>query len=304
MQEDICKQVCAKLGIQLTGAEQKLLTRQYAKNPEAGQLVLKGRYFWNKRTREGLEKGIEYFRRATDADPSYAAAWAGLADCYNYLGYGNYRSPKDTFPKGEAAATKAIALDPTLADPRASLGFVRMYWDWKFPDAEKEFRRALELDPNLATAHHLYSLYLTAMQRHHEAKEAIDRAQAIDPLSVPITTDRGFELHYMGRDEEAISQLHAALEMDPKFPLAHFWLGRIYTMRGQYDLALKELETVGPALRQWQPTMAAKGYLFGAWGKRKEAREVLDDFQSLREDGHYATSYGVALVYTALGDKE
>jgi tetratricopeptide (TPR) repeat protein len=150
----------------------------------------------------------------------------------------------------------------------------------------------------------LYSVYLTAMRRHDEAKKAIERAQVIDPLSIPITTDRGFELHYAGRDEEAIEQLRAALEMDPRFPLAHFWLGRIYTQRGQYNLALEELEAVGPGLRQWQPTMAAKGYLFGVWDKRKEAREVLDEFQSLRKGGHYATSYGVALVYVALGDKE
>jgi serine/threonine protein kinase/tetratricopeptide (TPR) repeat protein len=304
IQEDVSKQVCAKLGLQLTGEEQERLTKKDTKNTEAQLFYLKGRNFWNKRTRAGLEKAIEYFRRSTDADPNYAAAWAGLADCYNFLGYGNYLSPKDSFPKGEAAATKASALDPTLADPHASLGFVRMYWDWKFPEAEKEFRLALHLNPNLATAHHLYSLYLTAMQRHNEAKKAIERAQVLDPLSVPITTDRGFELHYLGRDEDAIRQLRDALEMDDRFPLAHFWLGRIYTMRREYDLALKELEAVGPALRQWQPTMAAKGYLFGVWGKRKEAREVLDEFQSLRESGHYATSYGVALVHTALGDKE
>ena len=114
----------------------------------------------------------------------------------------------------------------------------------------------------------------------------------------------GFELHYMGRDEEAIRRLRAALEMNPTFPLAHFWLGRIYTMRGQYGQALDELDAVDPALRQWQPAMAAKGYLFGVWGKREEARTVLDDFQALRQSGHFTTSYGVALVYTALGDKE
>jgi serine/threonine protein kinase/TolB-like protein/Tfp pilus assembly protein PilF len=304
MQEDVSRQVCAKLGLQLTDEEQKLLTRQHVTSTEAHLLYVKGRHFWNKRTREGLEKAIEYFQKATDIDPNYAGAWAGLADCYNFLGYGNYRSPKDSFPKGEAAATKASALDPTLADPHASLGFVRMYWDWDFPAAEKEFRQAIKLNPNLATAHHLYSLYLTAMQRHDEAKKAIERAQEIDPLSVPITTDRGFELHYAGRNEEAIDQLRAALEMDPRFPLAHFWLGRVYTHLGQYKQALEEFEAVGPALRQWQPTLAAKGYLFGIWDKRKEAREVLDEFQSLRKGGHYATSYGVALVYSALGDKE
>jgi serine/threonine protein kinase/tetratricopeptide (TPR) repeat protein len=304
VQEEIAKQVCAKLGLQLTDEEQKRLTKRSTDNPSAYRLFLKGRYFWNKRTREGLEKARTFFREATDIDPNYAEAWAGLADCYNFLGYGNYLAPKDSFPKAEAAAKHACALDPTLADPHASLGFVRMYWDWKFPQAEEEFHRAITLNPNSATAHHLYSLYLTAMQRHNEAKTAIERAQQLDPLSVPITTDRGFELHYLGRNEKAIDQLRAALEMNPKFPLAHFWLGRIYTMQGRYAQALEELEAMDPALRQWQPTMAARGYLFGVWGKRKEARAVLDDFEALRKSGRFATSYGVALIHAALGDKE
>src|SRR5205814_6977184 len=124
------------------------------------------------------------------------------------------------------------------------------------------------------------------MQRWDEAKGVIERAQTLDPLSVPVTTDMGFELHYMGRDEEAIRQLSAALEMNPKFPLAHFWLGRIYTMLGQYDQALREFGAVDPALRRWQPLMAARGYLYGVWSKRAEAQAVLDEFNALRRDGH------------------
>jgi tetratricopeptide (TPR) repeat protein len=148
-----------------------------------------GRHFLNKRTEEDLHTAIRYFHESSDADPTYAPAYAGEADCYNFLGYGNYLSPKDSFPKAKAAAEKARALDPTLADPYVALAYASMYYDWDFREAEKHFHRALELSPNSAAAHHLYSIYLTAMERHDEASNAIERAQALDPLSVPITTD-------------------------------------------------------------------------------------------------------------------
>jgi len=149
----------------------------------------------NKRTEDDLHTAIGWFNKANDADPTYAPAYAGAADCYNFLGYGNYLSPKDAFPKGKAAAETARDLDPNGADPYVSLGYVSMYYDWDFAEAERQFRRAIELSPNSATAYHLYSIYLTAMERHDEAGKAIERAQALDPLSVPISTDMGFELH-------------------------------------------------------------------------------------------------------------
>jgi serine/threonine protein kinase/Flp pilus assembly protein TadD len=304
LQKEIAQAIVGEIKVKLTAHERARLTDVPGVPLAAYQSYVKGRHSLNKRTEPDLKTAIRHFQEANDQDATYAPAWAGLADCYNFLGYGNYLSPEDSFRKGEAAAEKARKLDPNLADACASLGYVRMYWNWDFPEAEKEFRRAIDLNPNSATALHLYSIYLTMMRRWDEARKAIERAQTIDPLSVPITTDMGFELHYMGRDAEASRQLSAALEMNPKFPLAHFWLGRLYTMQGDYDQALAEFEAVDPTLRQWQPMMAARGYLYGVWGKQQEAQAVLEDFDALRRSGRFATSYGVALVYAGLGDND
>jgi TolB-like protein len=304
LQKEVARRIATEVKVKLNAQEQARLAEVPRVAPSAYRAYLKGRYFLNKGTEQHLQTAIGYFNQAKDEDPTYAPAWAGVADCYNFLGYGNYLSPKESFPNARAAAARARDLDPNLADAYASLGYVSMYYDWKFAEAEKAFRRAIELNPSSATAHHLFSIYLTARRRGHEARKAIERAQELDPLSVPVTTDMGFEFHYLGHDKEAIRQLRAALEMNPEFPSAHFWLGRIYTMQERYEQALVELEAVGPALQHWQPMMAARGYLYGVWGRPKEAQRVLDDFEALRAKGRFVTSYGVALVHVALGNRE
>jgi DNA-binding winged helix-turn-helix (wHTH) protein len=198
--------------------------------PAPYDAYVRGRYAWHKRSEADLREAIRLFQQSIDADPTYAPAYAGLADCYAQLGYGSYIAPEDSFPRARAAAMRALELDSTLAEAHASLGFVRMYYDWDFSKAETEYKRALELNPNYAIAHQWYAYLLTAMERPAgEAEREISIAKRLDPLSVPINIDQAYILHYYDRNEEALRSVRLALEMNPKFPPGYFWLGRIYT---------------------------------------------------------------------------
>jgi serine/threonine protein kinase/Flp pilus assembly protein TadD len=302
LQSEVAQAIAREVRIKLSPDEETHLRATRPVVPGAFDAVVRGRYLWSKRDEDSLHKGIEEFQKAIDADPGYAAAYAGLADCYNALGYSNYLSPEDSFPRAKAAAAKGVELDPGLADARASLGYATMYFDWNFQQAEREFRRAVELNPNAPLAHEWYAYLLTAMERPEEARAEIDRGQKLDPLSVAINTDMAFTYYYSGHPEEAIRFAKTALEMNPKFPIAHFWLGRIYTSQGHYEEALAEFTAVG-ALRSWQPTMAALGFLYGVWGKHAEARKILDEFGALAKQNRYLSSYAVALVYVGLGNR-
>ena len=226
-----------------------------------------------------------------------------MADCYTTLGYFSYLAPVDAFPKAKAAAIKAVELDPTLAEPHTSLAYARLYYDWDWPGAEKEFAEAISLNPNYATAHHWYSVYLTAMERPEQASTEIKRAHELDPLSLIINTDIGFELYYTRHYDQAVSQLKTTLEMKPDFPLAHLWLGRTYQEKAMYDEALAEFKTVESSFRGWPVAIAAIGYVDGVSGKRTDAMNVLRDLNELARQ-RYVTSYGVALVYAGLGDRD
>jgi tetratricopeptide (TPR) repeat protein len=244
------------------------------------------------------------FQESIDADPTYAPAYAGMADCYAQLGYGSYISPEDAFPRARAAARKALELDPALAEAHASLGYALMYYDWNFPGAEGEFQRAIELNPNDATAHQWYAYLLTAMERPlRDAEGEIATAKSLDPLSVPINIDRAYILHYYERNEEALRSVGLALEMNPKYAPGYFWLGRIYTSQGRYADAETALQKIG-ALRTWTPAMAVQGYLYAKSGRPQEARNVLAEFDDLVRRGRYASGYAIAVVYAGLGDRE
>ena len=301
-QRDMSRIIAGHISSSLTPDEQSHLTSLSRVNPDAYLAYQRGRFYWNQRTEGALKLGIEQFALALEADPTYARAYSGLADCYTALGYGSYLAPKDAFPKARAAAEKALELEPRLAEPHASLGYVRLYYDWKFADAETEFRRSIELNPNYATAHHWYSVYLTAMERPTEARREIDRALELDPLSPAISTDMGFEQYYGTDYDVATKQLKSIIEMNPKFALAHLWLGRTYQERKMYAEAIDEYEQTG-GLREWVPTLAAVGNVYGLQGKTDDARRVLAHLNELSGE-RYVTSYGLALVYAGMGDKE
>ena len=270
-------------------------------DPAALDLYIKGRYWWNKRG-PGLLRSIGLFTAALDVDPTFALAYSGMADAYVQLGYASLLRPDDAFPKARAAAARALELDPTLAEPHATLGFVRLYFDWDWPAAEREFRRALALNPSYATGHEWYGLFLAAMGRFDEAIEHERRAQALDPLSTAIAGTAAWVLYYAGRNDEAARELRIALRADSSFALGHFYLGRVHQARGEFDSALAEYRATGP-LRDWVPTIAAVGHVQGTQGRRQDALGTLARLDS-RSHREYVTAYAVALVHAALGQRD
>ncbi len=265
---------------------------------------VRGRHAWDKRSESALHDAIRFFQDSIDADPTYAQAYAGLAEAYAQLGYGSYVSPEDTFPRARAAAEKALALDSSLAEGHASLGYALMYYDWDFAAAESEYRRAIQLNPSYAVAHQWYAYLLTAMERPFAAADAeISIAKALDPLSPAINTDRAYISYYYGRTEDALHSVGLALEMDAKFPLGYFWLGRIYTSQGRYSDAEQAFHNLGP-LRTWTPAMAALGYMYGKAGRGPDAKALLAEFDTLTRHGRYASAYAIAAIYAGLGDRE
>jgi tetratricopeptide (TPR) repeat protein len=305
IQNDVARSIARAVDLTLTPeGNRRLASATRPVLPAAYDAYIRGRHAWDKRSEADLREAIRLFQQSIDADPTYAPAYAGLADCYAQLGYGSYIAPEDSFPRARAAAMRALELDPTLAEAHASLGFVRMYYDWHFTNAEAEYKRALELNPNYAIAHQCYAYLLTAMERPAgEAEREISIAKQLDPLSVPINIDHAYILHYYQRNEEALRSVRLALEMNRKFPPGYFWLGRIYTSEGRYTEAETALQNIGP-LRTWTPAMAVLGYLYGKTGRMNEARAILKEFEDLARSDRYASGYAVAVVYAGLGDAE
>ena len=244
LQSEIARDVSAKLHNELTGTDEQRVAKNYTQNAEAYQLYLRGKFHWNRRTREDILKSIDYFRQAVDKDPNYALAFSGLAESFILLPAYAGDPPQVAYTGARTAAMRALELDPTLAEAHTALAGVSSEYDWNFPEAERGFRRAIELNPNYATAHHWYAEYLMAMGRLPEALTEIRRAQEIDPLSLIINGLHGIVLRLMGRHEEALIQLNRAIEMDPNFPRTHIFLGETYQDMGRYEEAADEFRKV------------------------------------------------------------
>jgi TolB-like protein/tetratricopeptide (TPR) repeat protein/tRNA A-37 threonylcarbamoyl transferase component Bud32 len=273
-----------------------------AGNPAATDAYIRGRYWWNKRGQPNLLRAIQFFGQALDADPTFAPAYSATADAYVQLGYGSYLAPEDAFPKAEAAARKALELDSTLAEPHATLGFVKLYYAWDWAAADREFKVAIARNPSYATAHEWYGLYLAAMGRFDEAVAEERRAQRLDPLSVGVASTTGWVMHYSGRQADAERTLRTALRMDSGFPIAHLYLGRVLQAEGQLDGAVAQFESAGP-LRLWVPTIAGLGNIYAIDGRRDHALDELRRLDSLSKT-QYVTAYAVALIHTALGQRD
>ena len=303
LQSELARDIAEKVRANISSEEQLLMARAGTVEPAAYESYLRGRSFWNQRTPAGLKQSIIHFQHAIELDPRYAEAYSGLADAYTALGYTSYWAPKDSFPKAREFANKALQIDSSLAEARASLAYVKLYYDWDWKGAEEELQRAIAVNPNYATAHHWYSVLLTARGRHDEALSEIGRAHELDPLSVPINTDIGFELYYARRYEEAISHLRSVLQTSPKFPLAHLWLGRAYEQKGMYPEAITEFEQAGTALKDWPVIIAAAGHAYGRWGHKSDATAALHRMNELTKE-EYVTPYGMALIFAGLNDRE
>jgi TolB-like protein/Tfp pilus assembly protein PilF len=305
LQNDVARVIASEIIIKLTPEEQTRSARLRPVHPEAYDLYLKGRYFWNKRSEEGLRSGIGYFQQALEKDPTYAPAYAGLADSYVILGsfrYGFLR-PSEAVPKARAAAAKAMEIDDRFAEVHTSLGWVKTWYEFDWPGAEAEYRRALQLSPNYATAHDWYALYLAGMARNKEALDEIGRAQELDPLSPAISGTTGVCLYYARRYDEAIQQLRKTLEIDPNFAFARLWLSQAYIQKGLPKEALVELEKARALLPDSPVRLMLLGYAYGTAGKKSAARRVLSELQVLGKR-KYVSPLSRALVHAALGDKD
>ena len=304
VQEEISREISEKLRLKLSGEQKKRLAKRYTESTAAYQTYLKGRFYWNKRTLEGLRRGVEYFQQAIRLDPDYALAYAGLADSHLLMGSVEYGAlhPKEALQSAKIATLEALRLDGTLAEAHASLGYVRLF-DWDWSEAEKEYRRAVELNPNYATAHHWYALYLTAMGRHAEAEASIKRAQGLDPLSLPIGVGVGWHFFLTRQYDRAIAEYQGALEMEPNFYMAHLWLGLAYAHKGMFAEALAEYLKATELSGGSPLTLAAQAHTYALLGERKRARGLLKELQKLSEE-RYVSPYYIAAVHTALGERD
>lgn len=301
LQSEIARQVANEVRIILTPEEQAQLGSARPVDPRVLELYLKARYHWNKRTEENVRKSMAYFQEAIDIDPAHAQGYAGLADCYNILGYYNVLAPGEAYPKGKAAALKALELDRGMAEPHATLGVVKRDFEWDWPGAEEEFRRAIDLNPGYMEAYHWRGTLFSMLGRHAEGLLDKTKALAIDPLSVVIRTDLA-RMFYFARDyEEAIAEYRAALDMDPSFGAAHLWLAHAYQQKGMFNAALAELQT-GVQLSGGSPYALAKlGHGYATAGQHQEARAVLERLHMLAGQ-RYVSPYDIAMVY--LGRQE
>jgi tetratricopeptide (TPR) repeat protein len=306
IQEEISREISEKLRLRLTGEEQKRLTRRYTQNAEAYQAYLKGRYHWNKRTEEAFKKSLEYFQQAIENDPSYALAYAGLADSFNLLGLYVYHGlpPGEAYPRAKAAAVQALEIDDTLAEAHTSLAWAKFRFDWDWPGAEREFRRAIALNPRYPTAHHWYTYYLACVGRFDQARAAIQRAQELDPLSLIIDATVGQEFYYAREYDRAIGQLRKTLEIDSNFAHAHRLLGEAYSKKGMFEEAIAEMQR---ALKLSAGSdvyyLAQLGNAYAVSGKRGEALRILDNLMQLSQQT-YVSPADFAIVYIGLGEKD
>jgi len=259
---------------------------------------LKGRYFWNKRTADGLKAAVAYFNQAVDEDPSYAQAYSGLADTYALLGDWQYAvmTPKEALPKAKAAAVKALELNSALGEAHNSLAFCLDGFDWDFASAEKEFRRAIELNPGYATAHHWYAWHLALVGRNAEAVTEMRKAQNLDPLSLIINSDLAELLVIVHSYDESIEQSRKTIEMDPNFGLAHNQLAQAYLQEKNTDKAIPELQKALQLSGDSPTCIANLARAYAAAGKKDEALKLLSDLMK-GSNAAYSRATEIALVY-------
>jgi serine/threonine protein kinase/tetratricopeptide (TPR) repeat protein len=303
VQEEISHAIVANLRLKLGGEEKKRLAKRYTESPQAYQDYLTGRFYWNKRTKEGLLKGLEYFNEAIERDPGYSLAYAGLADSYALLGRYSYLPPAEAFPKGTEAVEKALDIDKTLGEAHTSLAFIKRYSNFDWAGAEKEYKLAIEFSPNYATAHHWYALQLSMLGRNSEALTEIRRAVELDPLSLIINTNLAW-VYYFARDyDRAVENFKKTLEMDPNYAVAHQRLGQTYLEQELFSAAVAELEKAVVLSPGNTEILAALGHALGVSGKKEEAAKILENLNKLSEDS-YVSAYDRATVYLGLGAED
>lgn len=303
LQGDVAHAIANEIRVQLTPQERIRRANPRPLDSSAYEAYLKGRYFWNRRTRESLQKSVRYFEQAIEIDPGYAPAYAGLADVHlTQLDY-NYLPPRDAFALANRVVLDALRLDDTLAEPHTSLGHLRLH-QFNWPSAEHQFTRAIELNPGYGTAHYYYGNLLAACGRFEEALAEASRALEVDPMSANTRQNRLFILYLARRYEQGLEQVDEIFEIDPTYTAVYYYLGAVYERQAEYSRAIEAFQKVGPPDHSRGSTvLAAIGYTHAMAGNRDEAVKVLKELEQL-STREYVSSYDLALLCLALGETD
>jgi TolB-like protein/Tfp pilus assembly protein PilF len=303
LHSELAQAIAREVQVKLTPREETELTQAHRVDPRAYEWYLKGRYHWNRRSREGLPQGVKCFQAAIAEDPTYAAAYAGLADCLTGLHCYCLAGPADSGAQAKGPAIQALELQPGLGEAHASVGWVKMWYDYDFIGAEREFERCIELNPRYATGHQWYAFYLSMMGRYEEAYAAIKRALRLDPLSIVIQWSLGF-IYWNGRFyDRAIDQLEATLEMDANYAPAHATLAWVYRCKGQHELGIAAARKAVECAPGASFYLAFLGEAYAAAEKQDEAQKVLAQLRELSKQ-QYVTTYHMGRIYASLGKKD
>jgi TolB-like protein/DNA-binding winged helix-turn-helix (wHTH) protein/Flp pilus assembly protein TadD len=305
LQARVARSIADQIRATLNRQEQVALEKSKVVNPEAYEAYLKGRYFLNKRTGDGLRTAVEYFDHAIKTDPNYAEAHAGLADAYALSGDWKYGvlSPKDAFPKAKAAATKALALDDSLCEAHASLGYALDLYAWDWEAAEAEYKQAIKLNVGYATAHQWYSWHLIMMGRNSEAIVELREAESLDPLSLIISADVADALSVAHQFDQAEQQSRKTLQLDPNFAVGHYELGQALEQKHMHDQAIVEFQKAIEISGHSGAFDSNLGYVYAVSGRREEAVKIVKELES-RHDQNPSVDADIALIYVGLGDKD
>lgn len=303
IEDSISGRVAESLVSKLTGKEREVVAKHYTENTEAYELYMQGRYSFNKVTPEAIKKSIDYFLQATEKDPGYALAFAGLSDCYGSLPLNSDTSPREAFPKAKHAAERALEIDARLAESHVSMGSISFWFDWDWTKAESHFKRAIDLNPNYPLARFNYGHLLYNSGRFEEGKIEARRALELDPLSLLFNSATGQFLFEARQYDQAIDQLNKALEMEPNFWLTHLFLGKVYVQEGMYNEALIESQKALAFSGGNTEASSLMGYTYALSGNKKQAEKVLGELKKLSKQ-KYVPASNIALIYAGLGETD
>jgi TolB-like protein/DNA-binding winged helix-turn-helix (wHTH) protein len=303
LQSEIARTIADEIQVKITPQERVRLATTRVVDPAAHEDYIKGRFYWNKRTEEGLKRGIQYFQQAIDIEPSYAEAYDGLADCWQGLAWYGYMPSKDGFLRARAAATKALELNGSMAEAQATLAHVSANYDFDWKAAEDGYRRAIALNPNYATAHHWYADLLSAMGRPEQAIAESQRARELDPLSPLINAWLGWRYQFARRYDQAIVEYRKALDLDPSFAPAHLLLGQAYEQKKMLKEATAELEQAVKLSGGGAVYLASLAHAYGVAGSRSDALKLIRQLENLAAQQR-VSSYDVALAFVGVDDKD
>lgn len=303
VQDSISERVASELAGKLTSEEQALLRKRYTADTEAYELYLKGIYFWEKRTREGTGKAIDYFQQALARDPNYALAYVGIANCYSAMPISGDVPSRDAFPKAKEAAIRALEIDGSLAEAHVSLAYIHFFFDWDWEASRAEYQRAIGINPNSSAAHWGYALLLSSLGQHDQAISEIDKAVKLEPLWPMTGALKGHILFQAHRYPDAVTHLEKTLELDDNFWITHIELGKNYESEGQFDDALKSFRRARDLSGGVSETVSLMGYTYAVEGRRAEAEQALKELSAMSNRA-YVPPYHFALLYHGLGNSE